>query len=183
MDSQSQSMKECITYGSIVSFLNDFTSNEQSPVLTYDSSLYHKNYFKKKKENNFDFITSRYFLYTQGIFNEFCELDNFENQNDIKKYYYNTLFMVLPSCEYDAMAKFKNLIKDLKNEILMDENPTINNFQILDFYLKFKQEIQANLEKSAKLMKTENNKVNFNDCVQLIFAFKNRKVFELQNVR
>ena len=168
MDSQSQSMKECITYGSIVSFLNDFTSNEQSPAFTYDSSLYHKNYFKKKKENNFDFIISRYFLYTQGIFNEFCELDNFENQNDIKKYYYNTLFMVLPSCEYDAMAKFKNLIKDLKNEILMDENPTINNFQILDFYLKFKQEIQANLEKSAKLMKTENNKVNFNDCVQFL---------------
>ena len=49
MDSQSQSMKECITYGSIVSFLNDFTSNEQSPAFTYDSSLYHKNYFKKKR--------------------------------------------------------------------------------------------------------------------------------------
>ena len=164
MDSQ----KESVTYGSIISFQNDFSSSDETPTLSYDSSNYYTYYLKQKKGDIFDFLTKRYYLYAHGIFNEFCYLYNFKDKNDIKYNYFNTLFMILPSCEYDAMAKFKSLIKDLKNELLMDENPTINNFQILDFYVKFKQEIQANLKQSAKLMKTDSNKVNFNDCVQFL---------------
>ena len=168
MDSKAESQKESVTYGSIISFRNDFTSSDESPSLTYNSSIPYQKYFRQKKENIFDFLTSRFFLYAHGIFNEFCYLYNFKDKNDIKYNYFNTLFMILPSCEYEAMAKFKNLIKDLKNEILMDENMTINNFQITDLYQKFKQEIESNLKKSVKLMKTENNKVNFNDCVQFL---------------
>ena len=164
MDSQ----KESVTYGSIISFQNDFSSSDETPSLSYDHSNYYTYYLKQKKGDIFDFLTKRYYLYAHGIFNEFCYLYNFKDKNDIKYNYFNTLFMILPSCEYDAMVKFKSLIKDLKNELLMDENPTINNFQILDFYVKFKQEIQANLKQSAKLMKTDNNKVNFNDCVQFL---------------
>ena len=168
MESKIESQKESVTYGSIISFRNDFSSGDETPTLTYNPSTQYKNYFRQKKENIFDFLTTRFFLYAHGIFNEFCYLYNFKDKYDIKYNYFNTLFMILPACEYEAMAKFKNLIKDLKNEILMDENPTINNFQILDFYIKFKQEILANLEKSTKLMKTESNKVNFNDCVQFL---------------
>ena len=168
MESKIESQKESVTYGSIISFRNDFSSGDETPTLTYNPSTQYKNYFRQKKENIFDFLTTRFFLYAHGIFNEFCYLYNFKDKNDIKYNYFNTLFMILPACEYDAMAKFKNLIKDLKNEILMDENPSIDNFQILDFYIKFKQEILANLEKSTKLMKTESNKVNFNDCVQFL---------------
>ena len=164
MDSQ----KESVTYGSIISFQNDFSSSDETPTLSYDPSNYYTYYLKHKKGDIFDFLTKRYFLYAHGIFNEFCYLYNFKDKNDIKYNYFNTLFMILPSCEYDAMAKFKSLIKDLKNEILMNEIPTVNNFQILDFYVKFKQEIQANLKQSAKLMKTDSNKVNFNDCVQFL---------------
>ena len=163
-----ESQRECVTYGSIISFKNDFISGDETPTLSYDPSIQYINYFKQKKENFLDFLTSRFFLYTHGIFNEFCYLYNFKDKNDLKYNYFNTLFMILPSCEYEAMAKFKNLIKDLKNDILMDENPKVNNFQILDFYIKLKQEIQTNIKKSAKLMKKENNKVNFNDCVQFL---------------
>ena len=168
MDSEEVSKKEIVTYGSIISFRNDFTSSDETPTLSYNPDAHYQKYFRQKKENIYDFLTSRFFLYAHGIFNEFCYLYNFKDKNDIKYNYFNTLFMILPSCEYDAMAKFKNLIKDLKNEILMDENPTISNFQIIDFYTKFKQEIESNLKKSAKLMKTESNKVNFNDCVQFL---------------
>ena len=163
-----ESQKECVTYGSIISFRNDFTSGDEIPTISYDPSIQYTNYFKKKKEDFLDFLTSRFFLYTHGVFNEFCYLYNFKDKDDLKYNYFNTLFMILPSCEYEAMAKFKNLIKDLKNEILMDEDPTVNNFQILDFYIKFKQEIQTNLKKSSKLMQNDNNKINFNDCVQFL---------------
>ena len=168
MDSEEVSKKEIVTYGSIISFRNDFTSSDETPTLSYNPDNHYQKYFRQKKENIYDFLTSRFFLYAHGIFNEFCYLYNFKDKNDIKYNYFNTLFMILPSCEYDAMAKLKNLTKDLKNEILMDENPTISNFQIIDFYTKFKQEIESNLKKSAKLMKTESNKVNFNDCVQFL---------------
>ena len=142
-----ESQRECVTYGSIISFKNDFISGDETPTLSYDPSIQYINYFKQKKENFLDFLTSRFFLYTHGIFNEFCYLYNFKDKNDLKYNYFNTLFMILPSCEYEAMAKFKNLIKDLKNDILMDENPKVNNFQILDFYIKLKQEIQTNIRK------------------------------------
>ena len=163
-----ESQKECVKYGSIISFQNDFISGDETPTLSYDPSIQYINYIKKKKEDFIDFLTTRYFLYTHGIFNEFCYLYNFKDKNDLKYNYFNTLFMILPSCEYESMAKFQNIIKDLKNEILMGEVPTVNNFQILDFYIKLKQEIQTNLKKSSKLMTKENNKVNFNDCVQFL---------------
>ena len=168
MYAKTNSQKESVKYGSIISFQNDFTSRIETPTLSYYPDPDNLEYFREKKENIIDFLTTRFFLYTHGIFNEFCYLYNFKDKNDIKYNYFNTLFMILPSCEYDAMAKFKNLIKELKNEILMDENPTVNNFQISDSFQKFKQEIEANIKKSAKSMNIESNKVNFNDCVQFL---------------
>ena len=44
----------------------------------------------------------------------------------------------------------------------------ISNEQIKYCYTRFKQEIQTNHDKSLNLMKKDNNKVNFNDCVQFM---------------
>ena len=172
MKSKSTSQNESVTYGSIVSFRNEFKLNDDkiSSIMFFFSGIHLQNYNKQKEDNILDFLKSGYFLYSQGIFNEFCYLYSFkdDNDNDIKYNYINTLFMILPACEYEAMIKLKNIITDLKNEMLMDEKPTVNNFQIFDFYIKFRQEIFANLEKSSKLLKKWNNKVNFNDCVQFL---------------
>ena len=167
MEFCAEATRNCVTYGSIISFMNDFTGIDETPTLSYDPSDPYS-FLDNKKEDYVNFLKSRKFLYSHGVFNEFCYLYSFKDKKDIQNNYFNTLFLVLPPCEYDSMIKFKNLIKRLKNEILMDDNPTINDPQILDFYIKFKQEIQANHEQSVKLMRKENNKVNFNDCVQFL---------------
>ena len=115
-----------------------------------------------------DFLISRNFLYSDGSFNEFCILYKFKNKKDFQNNYLNTFFLVLPSGEYDSMIKFKHLVKNLKNEILMDDAVSINNQQILDAYIKFKQEIKSNHEQSTKAMRKDNNKVNFGDSVQFL---------------
>ena len=66
------------------------------------------------------------------------------------------------------MIKFKHLIKNLKNEILMYDTLSINNQLVLDAYIKFKQEIKSNHEQSTKAMRKDNNKVNFGDSVQFL---------------
>ena len=154
---------ENVTYGSIISFKQDFI-NDETPKISYDPN----NPWADDFNNKNDFLKSGNILYSSGVFNEFCYLYTFKNIKDIRNNYFNTLFLVLPKCEYDYMLKFKNLIKRIKNEILMDDNPTINNSQIEDLYVKFKQEIQANHEQSVKDMTKENNKVNFNECVQFM---------------
>ena len=57
-----ESQRECVTYGSIISFKNDFISGDETPTLSYDPSIQYINYFKQKKENFLDFLTSRFFL-------------------------------------------------------------------------------------------------------------------------
>ena len=76
MDSQ----KESVTYGSIISFQNDFSSSDETPILSYEPSNYYTYFLKQKKENNFDFLTKRYFLYTHGIFKEYCSLYTFNDK-------------------------------------------------------------------------------------------------------
>lgn len=161
MEFNIETTRSCVKYGSIVSFMNDFPGSNETPTLSYDPSNPHS-FSDKRKEDNVKYLESRNFLYSHGVFNEFCYLYPFK---DIQKYYFNTLFLILPSCEYDSMLKFKYLIKRLKNEILMEDNPSINSSQIEDFFNKFKQEIQANHKESIKLM---NNKINFGDCVQFL---------------
>jgi len=161
MEFNIETTRNCVKYGSIVSFMNDFPGNNETPTLTYDPTDPHS-FTYNRKEDNVKYLESRNFLYSHGVFNEFCYLYPFK---DIKKYYFNTLFLILPSCEYDSMLKFKYLIKRLKNEILMEDNPSINSSQIEDFFIKFKQEIEANHKESVKLM---NNKINFGDCVQFL---------------
>ena len=163
-----ESTRNCVTYGSIISFMNYSLDNNETPTLSYDPENLNQNLSNNKKEDYIDFIKSGNFLYSNGVFNEFCYLYSFKNKKDIQNNFFNTLFLVLPPCEYDSMLKFKHLIKSLKNEILMDDSPTINNLQIEDLYIKFKQEIQTNHEQSVKLMREKNNRVNFNDCVQFL---------------
>ena len=148
--------------------MNDFIGNNETPSISYDPAESSQNYIENKIEDYVDFLKSRNFLYSNGTFNEFCFLYSFKDKKDIQNNYFNTLFLVLPPCEYDAMSKFKNLIKSIKNEILMEDNPTISNAQIYDSFIKFKQEIQSNHEQSVKLMRKENNRVNFNDSVQFL---------------
>ena len=168
MDFCFESTKNCVTYGSIISFMNDFIGNNETPTIFYDPADPSKNSSEKEKENYVDILKSRNFLYSNGVFNEFCFLYNFKDKKDIQNNYFNTLFLVLPPCEYDSMIKFKHLIKNLKNEILMDDNLTISNQQIEDSFKKFKQEIQSNHEQSVKLMRKDNNKVYFHDSVQFL---------------
>ena len=168
MDFCFQSTKVCVTYGSIISFMNDVVGNNETPTITYDPTDPLQDFNGKKEEDYVDFLKSRNILYSNGAFNEFCYLYSFKDKKDIQNNYFNTLFLVLPPCEYDAMLKFKNLIKNLKNEILMDDNIRINNQQIIDSYIKFKQELKSNHEQSVKFMRNDNNKVNFNDSVQFL---------------
>lgn len=162
------STKYYVTYGSIISFMNDFIGNNETPPISYDPASHFQNFFENKNENYIDILKTRNFLYSNGTFNEFCYLYTFKNKKDFQNNYFNTLFLVLPPCEYDSMIKFKYLIKNIKAEILMEDNLSINKQQIEDAYTKFKQEIQSNHEQSVKLMKKDNNRVNYNDSVQFL---------------
>ena len=168
MDFYFSSTRNCVSYGSIISFMSDVVDNNPAPLINYDPENPSTHEFEYKKEDFLDFLTSRNFLYSDGSFNDFCILYKFQNKKDIQNNYLNTLFVVLPSGEYESMIKFKHLIKNLKNEILMDDTVSINNQQILDAYVKFKQEIKSNHEKSTKAMRKDNNKVNFGDSVQFL---------------
>ena len=101
---------------------------------------------------------------------EYCFLHKFQNAEDFRNNYLNTAFIVLPAFEYESMDNLNQLIKKIKKKGFDDESEkeTINEKKLLDNYIKFKQELQTNHDISLKLMKKDNNIVNYYDCFQLM---------------
>ena len=73
-----------LTYGSIISFMFDENENDQPPTipdLSNSENLgYGKHTLNEKKEEFSDILIKRKFLYTQGVFNEFCFFHNFKTK-------------------------------------------------------------------------------------------------------
>ena len=161
-----------LTYGSIISFMlekEDKSQAEIIPDLTEPLNMSNEeNELNVRKEEFSDILTSREFLYSQGVFNEYCFFHNFKDKNELKYNYYNTLFLVLPKCEYESMTKFRALKRRLKKEILIDDYMNIDKQQIGNYYIKFKQEINSNQEYSIKILNSNDKSVNFNDSVQFM---------------
>lgn len=87
MDFCFESTKECVTYGSIISFMNDVVGNNETPTITYDPTDPLQDFNGKKEEDYVDFLKSRNILYSNGAFNEFCYLYSFKDKKDIQNNY------------------------------------------------------------------------------------------------
>ena len=163
--------KNFLTYGSIISFMLDKSQTNTSPIF-HDLDEEIKNNINldeiKEPKKEEDFFTTSEFLYSQGVFNEYSFFYNFKNNTDIKYNYYNSLFLVLPKGEFDALSKLRNLKRQLKNEYIIDNDMDIDHQQILDTYYKFKQEIYTNQKNSIKILTNKGNYINFNDCVRFM---------------
>ena len=170
MFNKNEPSKIFLRYGSIISFILDKAQIKTSPILHDFDEEVNKNIIIEDEEPNRDidlFITSE-FLYSQGVFNEYSFFHNFKDNNDLKYNYYNSLFLVLPKGEFDALNKLRNLRRQLKNEYIIDNDMDIDHQQIIDTYTKFKNEIYTNQQYSIKLLTTIDNYVNFNDCVRFM---------------
>ena len=157
--------RNILTYGSVISFMLDYSESNDFATLS------EPNYgnIAQTKEEIVDFLTSRNFLFSHGVFNEFCFFYQFKNKQDLKNNYLNTAFLVLPAFEFDSMNNLNELIKKIQRVGISEGiEKGISNEQLKDCYTRFKQEIQTNHDKSLNLMKKNNNKVNFNDCVQFM---------------
>ena len=169
--------KNYLTYGSIISFMLDYTESNEYSTISYEPQNW-KEINQKNKENFIDFFTSRSYLFSHGEFNEHRYFHQFENKQDIKSNYLNTLFLVLPAFEMDSLDELNKLIKTIKSSGISESSEFgVSKHQIIDTYIRFKQEIQTNHDKSLKLMKKENNTVNYNDCV-LFLHLKSGKFLE-----
>ena len=171
---KNESYKKFLRYGSIISFmLDNAQAYDVSPktVKAENKDEYYIEFAVNENESeNAEkdiFLTSE-FLYSQGVFNEYSFFHNFKDETDLKHNYYNSLFLVLPKGEYDSFTKLRALKRQLKNEYIIDNYMDIDHQQINDTFLKFKQEIITNQKYSLELLKTKENYVNFNDCIQFM---------------
>ena len=169
MDFHNKQKKNYLTYGSIVSFMLDYSEINSNPTISYSPDNMRSEISRDKNEDFADFLTSRKFIFSHGVFNDYCFFYKFKNNQDLKNNYLNTAFLVLPAFESDSMNNLNKIIKKIQKTGISEglENG-VNQQQIIDFYTRFKQEIQTNHDKSLKLMKGENNKVNYNDSVQFL---------------
>ena len=169
MDFYNKQKKNYLTYGSIISFMLDYSEINQNPTISYSPNNMRLDMSRDKSEDFADFLTSRKFIFSHGVFNDYCFFYKFKNNQDLKNNYLNTAFLVLPAFESDSMNNLNKIIKKIQKAGISEslENG-VSQQQIIDFYTRFKQEIQTNHDKSLKLMKGENNKVNYNDSVQFL---------------
>ena len=178
MDTISIKTANHLTYGSIISFMLDYLNANTFNSIAYDTSNFSEEIIQSKNEDYAEFLKSRSFLFSHGVFNEYCYFYQFKNNQDLINNFFNTLFIVLPGFEFDSTNDFKKMLKKIKNSgIFQKEDNTLTKQQIDDNYRRFKQEIIANHVKSLKLMNKENRKVNYNDCV-LIMHIKSGKFLE-----
>ena len=171
--------KKYLTYGTVISFMLDYTKSNDYTQITYDPKNMIGNITERTKiDNYFDFLTSRSFLFSHGVFNEYCYFYQFKNRQDARKNYLNTAFLVLPAFELDSADDLNKLIKKIKRSgISVSSELDIDQEQIIGNYIRFKQEVQTNHDKSLKLMKEENNTVHYNDYV-LFLHLKSGKFLE-----
>ena len=169
MDIQKESNRDYITYGTVVSLMLDYNNTNKIATIpeNFDGSM-----IQDKENNLMEYLKSKEFLFTHGVFNKYCFLHKFESDQEFRNGYLNTAFIVLPAFEFESMENLNKLIKKIKkmgiNADEENEREGVTEKQIIDNFIKFKQEIQTNHDKSLKLMKKENNKVNYYDCIQLM---------------
>ena len=169
MDTNENQKRNYLTYGSVISFMLDYIESNDAPVIAFDPDNCYSDVTQNKNEDYTDYLTSNTFLFSHGVFNEYCYFYQFKNEQDLKNNFLNTAFLVLPAFEFDSMNALNKIIKKLKREGLRQDSDTgVTDQQIEESCLRFKQEIETNHDKSLKLMKKDNNKVNFNDCVQFM---------------
>ena len=141
--------RNILTYGSVISFMLDYSESNDFATLS------EPNYgnIDQTKEEIVDFLTSRNFLFSHGVFNEFCFFYQFKNKQDLKNNYLNTAFLVLPAFEFDSMNNLNELIKKIQRVGISEGiEKGISNEQLKDCYTRFKQEIQTNHDKWAARM-------------------------------
>ena len=162
--------RDYITYGTVVSLMLDYSKPNETANIPENPADFEKRFNQNNKDNFVSYLTSKEFLFTHGVFNEYCFLHKFQNAEELRNNYLNTAFIVLPAFEYESMDNLNQLIKKIKKKGFDDEseNETINEKKLLDNYIKFKQELQTNHDISLKLMKKDNNIVNYYDCFQLM---------------
>ena len=163
--------RDFITYGTVVSLMLDYSNSNEYGKIPYDKEFS----YSKSGDNNSNFIeylTSKEFLFTHGVFNEYCFLHQFKNVEDLRDGYLNTAFLILPAFEFESMDNLNKLIKKAKKTGIAEhpENDEIRKSLLLDYYKKFMQEIHTNHDKSLKLMNKESkeNQVHYYDCFQLM---------------
>jgi len=187
-----------LAYGSIVSLMLDYNSSNTFSTISYDpkggnikntdkeddqgsnlGSISDRSITKKglkkiktiKKNTlskDLEQMMSKYFLFSQGVFNENCFFYKFNNLLDIRVNYLNTLFLIIPACEYESLQKMRKALKTIKQDILQHSYNDRNTYQqSTDTYIKFKQEIQTNHEQTVNILKKKTF-VNFGDCVQFL---------------
>jgi len=164
--------RDFITYGTVVSLMLDYSNSNEMGKISYDPDNCTDKQSQNIRANFMEYLTSKKFLFTHGVFNEYCFLHKFKNAQDFRDNYLNTAFIILPAFEFESMDNLNKLIKKAKKTGISEypENDEISKKQILDNYKKFTQEIQTNHDQSLKLMKknTKNNIVNYYDCFQLM---------------
>ena len=72
MEINSELNNNYVTYGSIVSFQLDNVNENIYTTLSYDPNENPNLKNKKKQESNTDYLFSREFLYSHGVFDEYC---------------------------------------------------------------------------------------------------------------
>ena len=161
--------REYITYGTVVSLMLDYYNSDESGIVP-NVQEYNENKSLYNKSNVIEYLTSKEFLFTHGVFNEYCFLHQFKDAEDLRDGYLNTAFIVLPAFEFESMDNLNKLIKKAQKTGVAEfpENDEISKSLLLDNYKKFVQEIMTNHDKSLNLMKKENNKVYYQDCFQLM---------------
>ena len=161
-------LKKNLTYGSVVSFMLDYSESEGETTISFEPDDSFGNISLNKKNNFLDYLRSRQFLFTHGVFNEYCFFHKFKNAEELRNEYLNTAFIVLPSFEYEYMENLNKIIKKIKKTGILDYPDKNIKEYIAENFNNFKQEIQTSHDKSLNLMKKDNNKVNYNDCIQLM---------------
>ena len=205
MLNKNASKKNFLKYGSIISFMLDKAQTNQSYIIhDYDldierdkkseieepkpepepDSIPEENQVSKQESNpeskpepEDNIFLSSEFLYSQGVFNEYSFFYHFKDKNDLKYNYYNSLFLVLPKGEFDALSRLKALKRQLKNEYIINKDMDIDNHQISDIFGKFKNEIFTNNKYFIKSITTKDNYINFYDCV-IFMHIKSGKFLE-----
>ena len=88
MDYYNKQKKNYLTYGSIVSFMLDYSEINQNPTISYSPSNMRLDMSRDKNEDFADFLTSRNFIFSHGVFNDYCFFYKFRNNQDLKNNYF-----------------------------------------------------------------------------------------------
>ena len=115
MDTISIKTANHLTYGSIISFMLDYLNANTFNSIAYDTSNFSEEIIQSKNEDYAEFLKSRSFLFSHGVFNEYCYFYQFKNNQDLINNFFNTLFIVLPGFEFDSTNDFKKMFNETAN--------------------------------------------------------------------